>query len=218
MNTGDIRFSVFDLDESALVYFRDQLQSARTLSNRVLKSTELARGRVKTKLPAGTSKTQLKSYGQGGVIPAADVRQELVAGVVQKIQVVEPAYFYPIAQISDFLAGGPGRVCIIDNRTDSLETHGYTEGASYSLSWKGESYSVLTGDGSNLVQIEECLCTSHMLEPLLIFFVSDSALPPSSPSAIELSPSTLEEIAGKASQIIVGAYDGEGFLVWEKQP
>ena len=214
MNFKGIPFSEFELGDTARDYIRGQLESARGLSREVHSTLDLSRHDVKTVLPSDTSDAGLVAFESGGVIPPAEVHEMVVSGVPQMIKVVETAYFYPVAEIAKFLSGGPDRICIIDNRTDISDSPPYTEGASYNASWKNELYPVIAGDGSNLAQIEECLYTSDMIEPLLMFFVSGATLKSPGTGTLQLSQADLTRIASRISGVMVGAYDGEGFLLW----
>jgi hypothetical protein len=189
----------FGLGSDAIQYIRARLKEGNHLSQYVLDHVPLGEGSVSTVLPEATSRDALLNFGAGGVTKRRDTEPVIVRA------------------ISEYLHA-PGRVALFEDKLAlcgdaSLRRSSRSDFATCD----SEVYYFLAGPDTTSESIKKAVrfATSYrfvgVLAPLPIAMIGLR-------KGAEISLSNLEEIAQKADYLLVGAYDGEGDLVWAREP
>lgn len=180
--------------ERGLSYFDYSLKDINTLSSLIFNSVDFKNGNFCTILPAGVVKKNVYSFKYGGIV--ADVPDE-----VNKC-------------IYNYINSRKNLECIFD---DSLET--FTEDYKNPLFLKcgirnnNEVYYLITKKNASIELIDKCFDASNAIWHSLCV-VSKIHLD----RKREISKKDFHDICSNAQLILSRAYDGEGFVFWERKP
>lgn len=197
-----------DLGASGTAYVRECLESGKTFARLLLQSHDLNAGRVFTKLPAGVDNGAAKDFDSGGKLPDLYPR-------ATNLQAVPDTDFLLIPKISEFLRGSPVNMCIFED-ANAMPTDPFLQSVSTRYSaFQEEVYHLICQPDNNGDAISKTLRQAHS-------WLTIGALT-SAPQETEicaqrgdLTLSTLTTLAQRTEVIIVGAYDGEGYVIWRK--
>lgn len=181
--------------DEALEYYKDNLEETNELSSKILKKTSFNSGRFFTYLPKNTEAKNLSLFSQGGI--AIGVRSQ-----VTKI-------------IANIMHLNKNLSCIFDDITTSFNNNlAYPLFDSLGLSYGDEVYYHLDNKQATIPKITECLRASNAIWHSLCVMTTSTL---NDLINKKLSDKKLTEICHNTKIIIVGAYDGEGYLFWEKK-
>jgi hypothetical protein len=180
------------------------LKYGHTLSRHLLRRRQgLKEGRVITRLPLGANTGELDKFEWGGKYPpAADAKG------------LPSARDDLVSRIGDFLKRKEGGVCIFENYLARRTDPALSRARSRVRLYGDEVYHVLTEEDAKPEPIKAAVAEA---EGLPIFIGALSTLPQGSriySAQRELAGEELRALADRAEKIIVGAYDGEGYLIW----
>lgn len=176
-----------------LEHFKSTLEDTNALSSLLMRSIDFESGRFFTILPANTTAEDVYKFCYGGI--ARNIRDEL------------PFILFEILrEHTDFK-------CIIDD-FNSTYTPGYDDPIfnECGVAFEDQVYYLLTQKGIPPKLINRCLQLSNAVwHSLGIVFRSEL-------DGIKktLTLDDIDNICSNAKLIIVGAYDGEGYVFWER--
>jgi hypothetical protein len=189
----------FEIGAAAISYIRAQLSDGQRLSQSVLDRVALDEGSVSTMLPETTPADALLRFSAGGVARRGETEPVVVQGIVEYLRA--PAC---IVLLEDALVKR-GDASLRRLSKGNFSTCG------------SEVYYFLGGHDNTPEVVRETIRFANSFR----FFAVLGRLPlwlNGLRGGAEISPSDLEQIAGGADYLLVGAYDGEGDLVWARKP
>ena len=180
-------------DDIAIPFLEDYLVYGHELDKGVLRRIDIKNGTVSSFLPSGFI-PNVRNMREGGV----SSRETSISRV--------------ILMIAEFLEKGQRPVCILEDALFGPED-GHMEGTCM-VSLNEEVYYYVTKNESSLKTIKDTLTEAEQPN----YFVGVLAevppdLPFPRPEGI-ITPEDIEIIVRGTKKLIVGAYDGEGYLIW----
>lgn len=197
-----------ELGAAGLVYVRECLEAGKTFSRLLLKTHDLNTGTAVTKLPAGIEEAAAKDFDSGGKLPELYPR-------TSNLQAVPDSDFLLIPEVNRFLSESSANICILEdslaNPTDPFLQSVKTRYSAF----QDEVYHLICQPDNNSDTISKTLRQAHS-------WLTIGALT-STPQETgicgqrgDLTLSNLTTMAQGTEVIIVGAYDGEGYVIWSK--
>jgi hypothetical protein len=215
--------SEIQLDRDAVAYIRRYLAEGFTLSHALLQLA-LETGTVVTYLPTTTSPDTRKQFAAGGILPAFSELESQYVDVNGQGERLVQVTGNPIRQeIEALVAGGiatylhrPGRRYAVFEHALARPTDPWLETANVKFFYcQAEVYLFLTVSDDSLATIIKAkrAAQTYVFTGVL---VAGEDLPDLTSGQV-VDTDVLQLLAARTEHIIVGAYDGEGELVWSKQ-
>jgi hypothetical protein len=203
-----------DLGQQGVDYLVRYLEDGRSLAKHLLARADLGRGRVATFLPdtiTEVTATQLNFGILGAPPPQTHVTIE--EGGQQWTMVPKLSVLFLLAPIIEsYLAANAGRVCVFED-TNARATDPWIATADTRLALAGhEVYHFIAGPEATT---EEILRTLRSAMDWRLVGILTSIKRPLAQKIEEITESEMAELAANAFHIVAGAYDGEGFVIWE---
>jgi|JI9StandDraft_1071089.scaffolds.fasta_scaffold175642_2 hypothetical protein len=185
----------YDLNfDKSLMYFKDNLENTNELSKKILEEIDFKNGTFFTYLPNGTEKTKALLFTYGGI--AIGVRKQINNIILHILQSDTPI------------------CCVFDDVASSFKN-----GLSYPLfdnfgcHYEEEVYYALENKLATNDALSKCVRASNSIWHSLCVLTHVGFL---DITHKKLTNAKLSEICKKAQILILGAYDGEGYIFWEK--
>jgi hypothetical protein len=175
-------------------YFKDNLSNTNSLSSALVQHLDFSSGNFFTFLPDETDLKKVHEFPQGGI--ACGVRDQMAELILSKLE------------------AETNLACIFDDVSATFR-QGYQDSLfdTCGLTHKDEIYYVIHKNMKTSSLIEKCLIASNGIwHSLCVLFKTLSI----DETQKNLSLKEIETIAKNTSIAIVGAYDGEGYIFWEK--
>jgi hypothetical protein len=194
----------------AQAYIVDILGSSRrSLGNDVKRTVDLSKGKVFTWAPVGTRLPLPQNLAHGGLLaePPPSTWRQTTDGVAKPVASTSQAL---ADEIETFLSGDPRRLCLLAN--ENVDP-GDRVAASYPAKavYGNELYHLIEGGASR----DEVAGIVKLAKSVPVFVgVLSSSNAPAHALRGALSANLFQEIVANVDAIIIGAFDGEGFLVW----
>lgn len=202
----------------AIEYIEQRLRDGNALAQTVLQKLSLKKGQVTTCLPRGIAPKSLQDFQTGGKLPTPPASEWSSTASEDKILLMIPVPTtddWLVRRIREFLLGGGNRVCIFE---DSLKRVGdpilgklTTEYATFDE----EIYHLLYGVDASEDRIRTVLKSAKAI-PTFIGVLTECEGGFPSKGQFRLSNVQLESLAARAHKVIVGAFDGESYLIWDR--
>ncbi len=211
-------FRETELGPEAIQYIRECLTEGKTLAHYLLQISALDKGTVFTFLPVDVSYEEAKNF-RDGILPEPppETHKYFTAadGTVMRMVPKPNTGDWLVGVIRMFLSSGEGRVCIFEDAlaqpTDPWLAH--YDGPV--LTCEDEVYHFLSGRDIERDKIGEVV--RHARSWLFIGAMTSVPQGIDFPSMAQtIARTELRRLAERAENIIVGAYDGEGYLIWHK--
>jgi hypothetical protein len=185
-------------DDVAVPFLEEYLVYGHELDRQVLGQINIKHGVV-------------SSYMPRGLLPNRE--DILYGGVADR----DESIYCAALVIAEFIAKGERPVCILENSLSHPDAPYMARYRTPRLSLNEEVYYYLTKNELSLEKIRNALIEAEMPN----FFVSVLAdvphdFPFPRPEGI-ITPEDIEIIVRGTKKFIVGAYDGEGYLIWTKK-
>lgn len=199
----------------ALEYIRDRLRQGRTLSSLLLR-LNLAIGQVWTYLPPEIDEEMAHQLTQGGIARSIQSLPTFHTGFGYLEPVMTPSTPQVIALIQRFLQTRAEAYCVFEaalaKLTDPVILRQHEQPYFF---FDDEVYYFLTGQDLDAQRIDGAIraARSYLLTGVL------TTTPPGSHTIQARQPITLQELqilVERTEMIVVGAYDGEGFVIWSR--
>jgi len=188
-------------------YVTKCLELGKTLSKLLLQIRDLNTGRVVTRLPSDLDDATAKDFETGGKLPPLSPR-------TTTLQPVPNTDLLLSEEIQVFLAAGDRNVCIFEDASASPSDPFLHSLDTRYVTFEDEVYHLLCQADKDQDSI---LATVRRAHSWLFIGVLTSA-PPGVDLCSEgvLTKSLLKFLAEEARKIVVGAYDGEAYLIWTR--
>lgn len=207
------------LGPEAISYIRERLAHGKTLAKYLLERVDLESGTVMTFLPSDVSKEAASEFKWGGKLkrdPATFVYHTEPDGSTTRWEPVPNTDPWLVSILQEFLGAGRERVGIFENELASPGDPWLSSWDMQTLIFENEVYHLLSNkDADN----EQTILTTIRGAGNWLFIGAMTSL--SEPSDLPLEGGTLDDqvlkmFAERAAKIVVGAYDGESYLIWSK--
>jgi len=205
----------FDLDSTVNFYLRKQLSGGHSLATQLLRLCRLENGKAHTYLPGDTKEEAAYKFDVGGVVTHskhknAGATEQVIDG--QKWQPSRSAVIHAVPLIYKSLKAHPGALCIFEDPVSELGDPCLAQITTPMLSYGKEIYHWINSEDASPDKIEEVLLNGESWMLIGAVSLSPQNL---NRNSKELASEDIETIARGTSILIVGAYDGEGYLIWE---
>jgi len=193
----------------------DRLSSGISLAKLLLQSVDLNTGTIGILNPIPLDAKQVTEFEWGHVPPAKESARRLtIAGQSFLAYPVENSH-EELATVLTSLAG-PDDLCILENDLASASDSWLKRAKSRVATHGTEVYHILDVTDRVKERIEAALREAESL-PVFVGAIGRQPPNPISENSEHLTVSTeqLEAFAKSAHCVFVGAYDGEGYIVWQ---
>jgi hypothetical protein len=204
----------------AIRYIRESLQDRRTLSRYLLQNTDLDQGRVTTVLPSNVSDESAKQFTIGGKLPLPLERSIFhykdPHGKQWRVEPTPSSAGVLTTIIQTYLNAGGQRLCLFEDEWRQPEYPAIKRIGTRILFFQNEVYHVLTERDIDRNIIAQTVKNANgdviigVMMPLskdIVLHYKERAI----------NQEQLQALAVCTEKIIIGAYDGEGYLIWSKK-
>lgn len=211
-----MRLVRFDLGESARSYVSDTFAIGGVLSKRLLRVSDLISGRIFTLLPEGANREAVKFYRYGGVLPQSSEPETSFIdenGHIISVRRTPTLEAFLKEVILGYLHEYKDRLVILEDVIATPSDLRLTRNdllAKHVLTYQNEVYYGLA-DGCAPEAVDAAIrtaCTSWHFLGVFIKTVGVAQLPR------VITEEMLSLWISNVIAIVVGAYDGEGFIFW----
>jgi hypothetical protein len=202
----------------AVEYIKTRLSNGKTLAHYLLKIQNIDSGSITTFLPSDVSMEQANKFQYGGVLPptpkskwryftADDGRKYVMAPTPREMR-------YLVKTIKDFLRIDESRLCIMEDALAKPNDPCVSRLKSRLLFFRDEVYYIVYHSDIKPSYIRN---TIEEAESIPTFIGAFTSLPKEGnvfSDRQKISEDTLRVLAERTEKIFIGAYDGEGYLIW----
>lgn len=216
------------LGPEAIEFIKDRLAQGKTLSKFLLNRPDLDRGEVITLLPSGVDLKKIRNFSEGGVLPTPSsenhYRYSTPDGTKTLMVPVPNTTPALTAGIDEFLRENAGRLCLFESAV-ARPSYGFLSSPNAQdlrvLTFGEDVYYMLANDDIDPEKIKKTIgySTSYLTIGVLAELSNKDKLLPIEQKMIrgEITRDELKVIAERTQTIIVGAYDGESYLLWRRK-
>lgn len=191
----------------ALDFVKENLTNGKTFAHLLLKKQAIDDGNVSVYLPPEVEHTKEKKfresifmYYKGSPYESSD---ELMA-----------------EYISQYLHKDKKNICIFENFNSSPTDINFLEnfkGKEETFIYKNEVYHLLRNKDAYTPKVEHYIKKTNFVWIFIAALSSFSEKEYETAVSDQVSLETLEDLAERAEKILIGAFDGEGYLIWERE-
>ncbi|MBN2240863.1 MAG: hypothetical protein JW712_13910 [Dehalococcoidales bacterium] len=202
-------------------YLTNCLLCGHTLSNSILNFFNLDDGHISTSIPINGDETNVYDFTHGRIFP------EIQESEWQKLKDKDNsnAVWVPVQRvlkpvvdtIHRYLSDNPSGVCIVDETLAKSTDKWLQRIETKILVYNDEVYHYVDYSRRTIKEIEEMISNSPGFWPPFIGVLT--TIPAEMKKLIigkEIHQDILNVAAKQTKKIIVSAYDGEGYLIWNK--
>lgn len=208
------------LGPEAVSYIRDCLANGKTLARYLLQRPDLESGTVTTFLPSDVGKEAATQFKWGGKLrrdPATFVYRTEPDGSRTRWEPVPNTDPWLVSIIQAFLRAAEDRVCIFENALARPSDPVLSRSESRVLVFDNEVYHFLSAADWASTIIAQAIREAGCPYPPLIGAMASAADEAGfSGEGRQISSAQLKVLAERTEKIVIGAYDGEGYLIWSK--
>ncbi len=201
------------LGDEGLDYLRSELSGGGTFAREALGRLPITSGVVTTRLPDNVSPEESIRFATGGKLPTPPPEEwRKVPGATL---VPVPSTIDDLTKLISEHLSTPERVCLLENASASRGDPWLAQPRVPTGYHKEEVYHWLAGPQPE-VAIQQAVRTARSL---FAFAGALTSLDDAQEEWVEggdLSLETLQRLADNTLQLFVGAYDGEGFVIWRR--
>lgn len=203
----------------ALRFFRERLANGRTLAQHALTTLPLPTGQISTFLPAGVIPRSLEDFRAGGKLPTPPTSDwkglQSTDETLLMIPVPNTDYWL-VKKIKDYLLQSKNRVCIFEDALKHPSDVVMRKLSTRYAIFGDEIYHLLFHEDAHDERIAETVNAARSV-PTFIGAMSVWSGEPQEIRLRVLSLAQLQLLANSAQKLFVGAYDGEGYLIWDRE-
>jgi hypothetical protein len=210
------------LGPEAIDYIRKCLRDGNTLASYLLQKLNLDRGRVVTFLSSEVTAEVAKQFTTGGKLPLPPKSQwRYTEGESSKWRMVPipDTDSCLVTIIEAFLSAEEKRVCIFEDALSRPHDPILSRSVARLLTFNDEVYHFLSGRDVESSKIRQTIRQAKSI-PLFIgamtFIPEESSFSYKARKMTIASDELLRVLAERTEKIVVGAYDGEGYLIWNR--
>lgn len=199
--------------DKAIVYTREQLIFGNTLSKELLNVLDFEKGKFFTLLPDDADLTRIYEFPYGWILPQNETIEYINESGGKSSFSWTPTVKNEISSfISEKLRLKTNRVCIFEDVVQLLSDPHIKFFHEYGLLYINELYYLVNGKNSSQETIASAIGEANALWHL-VFILTESDK--SYAAGQEITLGEIKEFCKDTQLLIIGAYDGEGFVLWE---
>ena len=197
------------LGSQATQYIRECLAQGKTLSKHILQLQDLEDGKVDTFVPDGVPTENVLNFREGihpfePPTPPKDGSALWIPKLTMDDLLADEMY--------DYVRRSKDRLCVLEDELASPRDEYLKLVKTRFLSHGDEVYHLVC-HGDDRSRVEETISQASGWLFVGVLSVMPKTL---RPKAAALTDQDLAEVARASRSVLVGAYDGEGYLVWTK--
>lgn len=208
-----------NLGAEAASIIKHALAKGGTLSRLLLASHEIEDGSVYTFLPAGTSTEAANEFGSGGKVPPlpSEAPENFTSegGARWRVSPVPNVDAYLAITIQHFLRAAQGRVCIFEDAVARPTDLRLASANTRVVVFDDEVYHWLAQEDSETASILNTIRQVRSWQ-IVAAMTSTQKVQDLTPDTRIISYDALKTMSEDAMTIIVGAYDSESYLIWNR--
>jgi hypothetical protein len=208
-----------DLAPWAVEYVRQRLLHGNTLAAAALDNLVLEEGKVTTCLPQGTVLKRLEDFRMGGKLPPPPPSEwrstERGDETLLMIPIPNTDDWF-VGKIREFLDKRRGRACIFEDALARVGDPVLQKVETKYATFGTEIYHLILDTDAEPGYIEKVLRRAKGIPTFIGVFTEWQGDKPNK-NPIALSKENLQALAAKAHKLIVGAFDGESYVIWNRQ-
>lgn len=186
--------------EKVLKFFSEQINYGHELDIQIDRVFKLKRGKVFTYIPTDTTDDNINDSLSGG-------------GLLSR----EKSIYCLASEISEYLSIVENSICILEDSTCTPEDSFSVEIIDYIYTYDNEIYGLISEKNSKIDQVIKSIKEIEQPNYFLAVLVKSSEICKEILSRNKLYKDDFISIAEAAEKVILGAYDGEGYLIWERE-
>lgn len=202
---------------AARSFILERLSQGNQLAHEMLASLPLTQGRITTFLPPGVVPQSVEDFATGGKLPTLPTSQW--KGLKSRDETllmipVPTTNSWLVTKIKEYLLEAKDRICVLE---DALKRPGDPVLGRLSTRYAihdREIYHLLFQEDAEEQRILETLRAARSI-PTFIGALSAWKGDPLKVRLGALSISQIKILANSTQKLVVGAYDGEGYLIWD---
>jgi hypothetical protein len=204
-----------ELGNDSINYIQDCLHHGSTISKKVLKKINFNKGIFFTFLPLNVTEKEALKFDIGGKLVGSNKKIEIDSDL---FMIEKPNCNLNLAdEIRDHLQQKTENICVIENYLAKPDDPWLNRATSNLFFFEEEVYHLLLSNDADKDIILNTISESSSI-PIFIGFMT--SIDPNIQKYIGCKQYIKEEIltimADRAEKIFVGAYDGEGYLIWSQ--
>lgn len=203
--------------QKTLPYFLNSLKDSNYVSGIVIACIDFTKGKFFTLLPDSVDREKIYEFSNGGILPQNPIQRKPIGSLpgVHEFSMI-PSITNELAGIVEkFLQKNEENVCLIDdvirNSKDSFQKD--VELSECVVFHDQDVYYLINNQRSKSSLIVKCLRNSRAFWHSLCIFSKTSIRDIQGKIITDLQ---IKDICMNAQFLIVGAYDGEGYVFWER--
>lgn len=203
-------YKKYTLGREALFYIKKRLSAGKTIGQLLLNKIDFSLGTIHTMLPHNIDVNSLIRFEEGGKIEVSE--NEFIYTEGLRIRPVYNTDGWLESKILNFLERENG-ICVFENSLAQLEDPWLASRKSRIFLYGNEVYHFVDVSAEPN-EIHEALREAKSAFPLFIGIMSFSHIVLNDNEKVDKKK--LEKIVKGTSKLIIGAYDGESYLIWQK--
>lgn len=225
MTKKNIKKIILDFDKT-FPYFKDHIGCGKTLSKKIIEKIDFSQGLFFTLLPENANLNKLYEFSHGEIIPQSSNSEEpfFIEGISQPFHLLLTTDHDLCEFIKFFLNKQNKNYAILESVVSEIDDPNINIKNVKLISYNKEIYYFLNKKNS-IEEINETVKTTvefwHFLSVLTTS--ETKILTPLDNQELDKKPSypltnkDFDKICDHIKFVIAGAYDGEGYIFWEKK-
>jgi len=195
--------------ESASQYLIEELRDGNTLAQSLLQYLLLDNGRYLALLHPSANKNLVYSFRSGGILPQNPLEPVTFRGKIYPGRRRANSYQELVTYLENAMSSKT--CCYFDDQMHRREDSIAQKYKEETLYYNGELYLFLQGEKFSIERSEKMVRYTNA-QWYYMNVISEEG----PGTNHEISIEKLQMIASRTTHIVVGAYDGEGYLIWQK--
>lgn len=199
--------------DSAWKYIHDDLDDVNMLSKELLNLLNFKNGNFFTLLPNNANLERINEFKWGGILQSNPIQEYTINGNTAYYSIKNSITDQLIPTILNEIKSNNQLSCFLDNVSGSSNENYYIYFSDINpLFYQEEVYFFITRNNISIELILKCLRRSFSFWHSLCVFTKANLNGLYKTITLE----KIKEICLKTELVMIGAYDGEGYVFWEK--
>jgi hypothetical protein len=206
------------LDSWAVEYVQQRLLHGNALAAAALEVLPLEKGTVTTCLPQGTVLKRLEDFRTGGKLPTPPSSEWSSTERNDEILLMIPipnTDDWLAAKVGEFLAEAEEHVCVFEDPLARVGDPVLRNMDTRYATFGGEIYHLILTSDSDQAYIRKVLKRAKGI-PTFIGVFTESRTNLAEKRPLNFSTRDIQALAAQAKKLVVGAFDGESYLIWDR--
>jgi hypothetical protein len=213
-------FTEMTLGPTATDYIRACLAMGNTLARDVLAVVNLEAGAATTFLPADVDKNAASQFESGGKLGSSEGDARYMTDLEGSRYRIDPKPStdeFAVSVIKRFLGSAERHMCLLENHLGRRSDPWVLSAKSRVIFFGEEVYYFLSPLNSDTDEIQSALTEAKTVAPATIgVFTSLPEHMEGFVETMQVNADSLSTLAGGAVGLIIGAYDGESYVLWSR--